>query len=151
MCGPEVCFHLINFFSFGWRFSWGLGLQYSQQQPQNLSARVLLLEQGSDSSSREMCNGWSVPVFVWMWGCTKCVSACTLVIVGGTWVSRRFWETSLHGWFTSPLWSAELLHCVMRYNRGRNRMVLVVKCTHSHMHAHTPICLPGVCQQCCLV
>lgn len=38
MCGPWVCFCLINIFSFGWRFSSGLSLERSQQQSQSLSA-----------------------------------------------------------------------------------------------------------------
>lgn len=38
MCGPWVCFCLINIFSFGWRFSSGLSLAHSQQRSQSLSA-----------------------------------------------------------------------------------------------------------------
>lgn len=58
MCGPRVCVCLINIFSFGWRFSSGLNLEHSQQQSQSLSAGMLLLEQGSQTSSREIRSGW---------------------------------------------------------------------------------------------
>ena len=57
MCGPRVCVCLINFSSFGWRFSSGLNLEHSQQQSQSLSAGMLLLEQGSQTSSREIRRG----------------------------------------------------------------------------------------------
>ena len=57
MCGPWVCVCLINIFSFGWRFSSGLNLEHTQQQSQSLSAGMLLLEQGSQTSSREIRRG----------------------------------------------------------------------------------------------
>ena len=56
MCGPRAYICLINIFSFGWRFSSGLSLEQSQQS-KSLSAGMLLLEQGSQTISREIKEG----------------------------------------------------------------------------------------------